>query len=210
MTGTRPMNSGIRPNFSRSSGSTPLQDVAGPPVVGGFDLGAEADRGRPAARGDDLLEPGKGAAADEQDVGGVDLQELLLRVLAAALRGHRGDRAFHDLEQRLLHALARHVAGDRRVVGFPADLVDLVDIDDAALRPLDIVVGGLEQLEDDVLDVLADIARLGQRGGVGHGEGHVEDAGERLREQRLAAAGRADQQDVRLGELDVGVLARNG
>jgi hypothetical protein len=41
--------------------------------------------------------------------------------------------AFHDLEQRLLHALARHVAGDRGIVGLAADLVDLVDIDDAAL-----------------------------------------------------------------------------
>ena len=140
--------------------------------------------------------PGERAAADEENVGCIDLEELLLRVLAAALRRHRSDGSFHDLEQRLLHALARHVAGDRRIVGFPADLVDLVDIDDAALRPLDIIVGGLEQLEDDVLDVLADIARLGQRRGVGHGERHVEDAGERLRQQGLAATGWADQQDV--------------
>src|SRR3546814_17588591 len=91
------------------------------------------------------------------------------------------------LQQDLLHALARHVAGDRRVVGLAADLVDLIDIDDAALRPLDIVVGRLQQLEDDVLDILADIAGLGQRGGVGHRERHVDDAGQRLRQQGLAA-----------------------
>ena len=87
------------------------------------------------------------------------------------------------------------------------DLVDLVDVDDAALRALDIVIGRLQQLQDDVLDVLADIAGFGQRRRIGHGEGHVEDARERLREQRLAAAGRADQQDVGLGQLDV-VVAR--
>src|SRR5262249_45496092 len=69
-------------------------------------LGAEADGGRPPARRDDLLQPIEGAAADEQNVGGVDLQELLLRMLAAALRRHRRDGAFHDLEQRLLHTLA--------------------------------------------------------------------------------------------------------
>src|SRR5262245_33453242 len=51
-------------------------------------------------------------AAHEQDVSGVDLQEFLLWVLAPALRRHRRDRAFHDLEQGLLHALARDVAGD--------------------------------------------------------------------------------------------------
>ena len=39
-----------------------------------------------------------------------------------------------------------------------------------------------------------------------HGERHVEDARQRLCEQRLAAAGRADQQDVRLGEFDIIML----
>src|SRR6516162_1146016 len=169
-------------------------------------LGAEADRGRPPARGDDLLEPIEGTSAHEQDVGGVDLQEFLLRMLAPALRRHRRDGAFHDLEQGLLHTLARDVAGDRGVVGLAADLVDLVDINDAPLGALDVVVSGLQQLEDDVLDVLADITGFGERGRIGHGEGHVEDARERLRQQRLARAGRADQQDVRLRELDVVVL----
>ena len=37
---------------------------------------------------DDLVEADERAAADEQDVGRVDLQELLLRVLAAALGRH--------------------------------------------------------------------------------------------------------------------------
>ena len=205
-TGRRPTNSGIRPYLSRSSGSTSRKISPERRSSGSHDLGAEADRGRPAARRDDLLQAAEGAAADEQDVGGVDLQELLLRMLAAALRRHRSNRAFHDLEQRLLHALARHVAGDRGVVGLARNLVDLVDVDDAALRALDVVVGGLQQLEDDVLDVLADVAGFGQRRRVGHRERHVEDARQRLRQQRLARAGRPDQQDVRLRELDVVVL----
>ena len=102
---------------------------------------AEADRLALQAVADDLLEAREGAAADEQDVGRVDLEEFLLRMLAAALRRDASGGAFHQLEQRLLHALARHVAGDRRIVGLAADLVDLVDVDDAALRPLDVIVG---------------------------------------------------------------------
>src|SRR5262249_28537345 len=39
-----------------------------------------------------------------------------------------------------------------------------------------------------------------------HGEGNIEDARERLRQQRLAGAGRTDQQDVRFCELDIVVL----
>src|SRR5580700_7231022 len=82
---------------------------------------------------DDLVEPLEGAATDEQNIGGIDLDEILVRVLAAALRRHARDRALDDFQKRLLHALTGDVAGDRGVVALAGDLVDLVDIDDAAL-----------------------------------------------------------------------------
>ena len=124
-------------------------------------------------------------------------------VLAAALRRNVRDGSLEDLQQRLLDALARDVARDRRVVRLAGDLVDLVDVDDPALGPGDVEVGRLDQPQQDVLDVLADVAGLGQRGRVGDAERDVEDAGERLGQQRLAGAGRPDEQDVRLLELDV-------
>ena len=37
---------------------------------------------------------------------GIDLDKLLMRMLAAALRRDVGDRALQNLQQRLLHALA--------------------------------------------------------------------------------------------------------
>ena len=129
-------------------------------------------------------------------------------MLATALRRHGGDRAFHDLEQGLLHALARDVAGDRGIVRLARNLVDLVDVDDAALGPLDVVVRGLEQFENDVLDVLTDITGFGQGRGIGHGEGYVDDTGQGLGQQGLARAGRPDQHDVGLGQFDVVVLGR--
>src|SRR5262245_33508044 len=179
------------------------QEVADLPLLPGLDVGAEAHPGLPDPALDDPVEADERAAADEQDVGSVDLDELLVRVLAAPLGGHVGHRALQDLEQRLLHALAGDVAGDRGVLRLPGDLVDLVDVDDAALGPLDVVVGGLEQPQDDVLHVLADVTGLGQAGGVGDGEGHVQDLGQGLSEERLARPGRADQEDVRLLQLDV-------
>ncbi len=147
--------------------------------------------------------PGERAGDDEQHVGGVDLDELLVRMLAAALRRNRRDRALEDLEQGLLHALARHVARDRRVLGLAGDLVDLVDVDDAGLGALDVVVGGLDELQEDVLDIFTDVAGLGERRRIRHRERHVEALGEGLGEVGLAAAGRADEQDVGLGDLDI-------
>ena len=85
------------------------------------------------------------------------------------------------------------------------DLVHFVDIDDAALGRLDVEVGGVEQLEEQVLDIFADVAGLGEGGGVADGEGDIEDLGQGAGEQGLAAAGRADQEDVALIDFDVGV-----
>src|SRR5688572_19695081 len=172
-------------------------------------LGVVAERGAEAhglltdARLDDLLEALEGAADDEQDVRRVDLDEVLVGVLAAALRRHVRDRALEDLEQRLLDALTGHGACGGGVVALARDLVDLVDVDDAALCAVEIEVRSLDEPQQDVLDVLADITRFGEAGGVGDGERHVEDAGEGLCEEGLAATGRADEQHVRLAELDV-------
>ena len=170
----------------------------------------EADLSATGACLDDLLETVERAAADEEDVLRVELDVFLLRVLAAALRRNRRDRALDDLEERLLHAFARHVARDARVLRLARDLVDLVDVDDAALALGDVEVTGLEQPDENVLDVFADVAGFGERRRVGDRERNVEDSRERPGEQRLADAGGADEQNVRLVELDVVVLERRG
>ena len=110
--------------------------------------------------------------------------------------------ALQDLQQSLLNALPGDVPGDRRVLALAGDLVDLVDVDDPGLGALDVVIGGLDEFEQDVLDVLTDVTGLGQRGGVGDGEGHVEHLGQRLGQVCLAAAGRSEHQDVGLGQLN--------
>ena len=59
----------------------------------------------PETIGDDLFQPHERPAADEQDVGRVEGDARLLRMLIAARRRHRGDRAFEKLEQAVLDAL---------------------------------------------------------------------------------------------------------
>ena len=122
-------------------------------------------------------------------------------MLAAALGRHRGHGALDQLEQRLLHTLAAHVTGDRRVVRLAGDLVDFIDVDDAALGLVHVVVTLLQQLLDYVFHVLAHIARFGERGGVGDRERHVEQAGQRLREQGFTTAGGTDKQDIALAQF---------
>src|SRR4051794_10767065 len=128
--------------------------------------GLEAERFLANTATDDALESDEGATHDKEDVSGVDRSEFLVRMFASALRRNVGDGTFENLKQGLLHAFAADIAGDGRVLVLAADLVDFVDVDDASLGAGDIAFGGLEQLEDDVLDVLADVTGFGERGGV--------------------------------------------
>ena len=134
-------------------------------------------------------------------------KEFLMRMLSAALGRNVGDRAFEYLQQRLLHAFTRDVASDRRVLVLAANLIDLVDIDDALLCAFDVAIGRLQKLQDDVLNVFADVARFSQRGGIDNREGHAQHARQRLRQQRLAGSGRPNQKDVGFLNLDVRTTA---
>ena len=123
-------------------------------------------------------------------------------MLTATLRRDARLRTFEDLQQRLLNTFAGDVTRDRRVLALTGDLVDLVDVDDSGLGALDVVVGSLNQLEQNVLDVLTDVTGLGQRRRVSDGERDVEHLRESLSEIRLATAGGAEHQDVGFRELN--------
>src|SRR5215216_125848 len=90
---------------------------------------------------DHFFESDKSAAANEENVGRVNREELLVRMLAASLWRNVSDSSFEDLQERLLHSLTRHVARDRRVLVLATNLVDLVYINNALLGALDVAVG---------------------------------------------------------------------
>ena len=122
-------------------------------------------------------------------------------MFAAAGGRNAGHRALKNLKQRLLNALARNIAGNGEILGLAGNLVNLVHVDNANLRALNVAIGSVDELEKDVLHVLAHVAGLGKRGGIGDGKRHLEDARERLGKQGLTGTSGTEQQDVGLGEL---------
>ena len=163
-------------------------------------LEAQGFPARPPA--DDLVQADECAATDEENVGGIYRGEFLVWVLAPALRRNVGDCSFQYLQKCLLHACTRYVAGDGRILVFAADLIHFVDVDDSGLCPAYIAIRCLEQLQNNVLYVFADVSRFGQSSRVHNCEGHVQHARERLRHQGLSSAGRTYEHDVRLCELN--------
>ena len=177
-------------------------DGVGLAALGG---GAEAHNVLAEAALDDAFEADKGAPADEQDVAGIHADVFLLGMLAPALGRDAADGAFEDFQEGLLDAFAGDVAGDGDVFGLAGDLVNFVNINDATLGAFDIIIGVLEQPQNDVLDVFADVAGLGQGGGVGDGERDIEDLGQGAGEQGFARTGGADHEDVAFLDFDLGV-----
>ena len=149
----------------------------------------ESERVAAKTAADHVLQADERAADDEENFLGVDLDVFLLRVLAATLWRNVAHGAFENLEQRLLHAFAGDIAGDRDVLGLAADLVDFIHVDDAAFGAGDIEVSGLKQAQDDVFHVLADVAGFREGGGVHDAERHVEHARKRAGEQGFARTG---------------------
>src|SRR5271165_5733303 len=110
----------------------------------GFSVGVEAEGAASGALFDNFFEAHEGAAADEQNIGGIDRGKFLVRVLAATLRRHVGNGPFQNFQQGLLHTFAADIAGDGGIFVLLGNLIDFVDVDDAGLGFLYVAIGGLQ------------------------------------------------------------------
>jgi len=90
-----------------------------------------------------------------------------MRVLASALGGTEATVPSRIFSRACWTTLATDIAGDRRVLALARDLVDLVDVDDAGLGLLDIEIAAWISLSRMFLDILAHVAGLSERRGVG-------------------------------------------
>src|SRR5262249_44749861 len=87
---------GDQPVVDEVLGQALREDLAGVALDARLDRRAEADAVGSDAPLDDLVEVGERPAADEQDVRRVDGEELLVGVLAPALRRHRSGGPLQD------------------------------------------------------------------------------------------------------------------
>ncbi len=117
-------------------------------------------------------------------VGDLDLDLLVVQlVVAQALaEGLAGRHRRAGAHQRVDHALL----GIHLRLGFHLLALDVAHKADARFQ----------KIADDLIDVAADIADLGELGGLDLDEGRAGKLGETARDLRLADAGRADHQDV--------------
>ncbi len=152
----------------------------------------------------DTVEPDKGAAANEQDVIGIERRGGRNGVEVGGGVGIGGRQlnggAFEDFEKSLLNAFAGNIAGNAG--GLAGDFVDFVNINNAALGGRQVAIGVGEQRGEDVLNVLPDVTGFGERIGVGDINRNVEDIGEGMNEEGFAGAGGTNHENVGFLKVD--------
>ena len=135
----------------------------------------------------------KGTSADEEDVLGIDVDEFLFRVLAAALGGNVHYASLKEFEHCLLHAFSGNVSGDGRIVALTGNLVYLIYEHNAAFCLLEIEIGLLKEPCEDALHVLSHVTGLREHGGVNNGERDVKHLGDGTCKEGFSGAGGADK-----------------
>ena len=131
-----------------------------------------------------------------------------MRMLPPSLWRNIRHGSFEQLQQRLLHAFSRDIPRDRRVIRFAGDFVDFVDKNDSELGPGKVVIRGLEQLDQDVFHILANVTGFGECRGIDYGERNLQDTGQGLRQQSFSGPGRPDHEYVAFVNLDVARFLR--
>src|SRR5699024_7570560 len=128
--------------------------------------------------------------------------ELLVRMLTPTLWRDGGNGAFQDLQQCLLYTFTGDITRYGWIIRLARNLIYLIDVDNAAACSVHIEVRCLQQFEQDVLYVFADITSLSQRRGVCDSERNVQHARESLRQVGLTGTSRSKHQDIRLRNLN--------
>ena len=120
-----------------------------------------------------LVQTVESPGADEEDVGGVDLNGLASRLPGTVLLGHIDDSPLHHLQHALLDAFPADIT-ELVDPGNGSDLVDLVKEDYTGLSLVDVIVGVLEEFCHNTLNVLSDVAGHGECGAVTDGERNIQ------------------------------------
>ena len=152
---------------------------------------------------DNFIQPFKSAAADKQNIGGINLDKLLLRVFSAALRRYVSHRSLYNFQKSLLYSFSGYVSGNGGIFRFSGNFVNFVNINNAILSTFYIVICCLNDFQQNIFHILAHITGFGQSGCVGNGKRHIQQSCQRLSQKRLTRTGRTQHKNVALLQFHI-------
>ena len=130
-------------------------------------------------------------------------------MLSSSLRRNAGNCALQDLKKRLLDTLTGYISCDGRILRLSCYLVDLINVDNAVLRTVNIIISCLNDLQQNILHILAYISGLREGCGVCNGKRYIQKSGKCLCQQCLTGTGGSQHKDITLLKFNVGIFSRH-
>ncbi len=115
---------------------------------------------------------------------------------------------FQQFEQTLLNSFTRHITGNRGVIAFSGNLVNLVNKHNAPFGSLYIVVGSLQKAGKYAFDILANVTSLSQDSSINDGKGNMKHAGNGTGKKSLTGTCFSHKQDI--GFFDFHLIVSGG
>ncbi|MNU55736.1 hypothetical protein D3C71_448180 [compost metagenome] len=121
-----------------------------------------------------------------------------MRVLPSTLRRYRGYSTFKDLEQSLLNTFTGYIAGDGWILRFTGNFINFIDIDNPAFCFLHVIIGSLNQFEQNVLYIFTHITCFCKRCCIGNGERNIQNFSHSLGKKSLTGTSRSQKKNITL------------
>ena len=77
---------------------------------------------------DNPIDTIKSTATNEKNILGVDLNQLLFRVLSSSLWWNQYFCSFQQFQQSLLYTFTTYITGNRRIIAFARNLINFINI----------------------------------------------------------------------------------
>ena len=146
--------------------------------------------------GDFLFNAIEGTAADEQNITGIDMNIVLIRMLAATLGRYIHHGTFKKFQKSLLNTLTADITGNGRIVALTGNLINLINKDNTTLRRIYIIIGHLQQTGKNTLHILTDISGFGKYRCIYNGKRHMQQFGNGSGQQGFSGTRASDHDDI--------------
>ena len=127
-------------------------------------------------------------------------------MFSSALWRHTCNGSFQNFQKCLLYALTGHISGNGCILGFSCDLVDLININDSVLCTFNIIICRLNNLQKNILNILANIACLCESSGICDGKRNIQKSCQCLCKKRLTGTCRTKHQNITLLQLHIQIF----
>ena len=139
-----------------------------------------------------VVQRSKCSSANEQDIFRVNLHCFLVRVFTSSLWWNVRDSALNNFQQCLLNTFPGNIPCNRDVFTFSGNFVNFINIDNALLRALYVIIRRLQEFQHNVFYVFTNISCLCQRCRISYRKRHIKYSGKSLCQQSLTCSCRTD------------------